>query len=189
MKNIVLIGIFSLSALIFQSCATFNSGFEKGANDFNITALNGKYSIIPIVEDSIEAKYWIRNNFFYEIDRSLLRDTLNLDTLNSYQVEIEIINDSRMQVNYIENDIITRTRTIKTKLKDDGFLYLKNKNIGFIWIPFILGALDVNRSRITTDNKGNLIMDVSNFRGGAALLIIFLDWGNTKYRKIFKRIE
>lgn len=94
-----------------------------------------------------------------------------------------------MKLIYIENETILRERLIKTKLKKDGFLYLKNKNIQPLLIPYIAGAIDINKIRFGLDTNNNLILDVANHTSGAFLFIAFLDGRTNKYRLIYKRID
>ncbi|MGL5234662.1 MAG: hypothetical protein ACRC8Z_07905 [Empedobacter falsenii] len=94
-----------------------------------------------------------------------------------------------MKLIYIENETILRERLIKTKLTKDGFLYLKNKNFQPLLIPYIAGAIDINKIRFGLDTNNNLILDVANHTSGAILLIAFLDGRTNKYRLTYERID
>lgn len=189
--------IYLLTAfLILQSCASFDKDLKNPnlLNKNNISDLNGLYQITEIDYDSTyynknNRQIWMYNNFLKEIDRKLLKDSLNIDSLKSYQFGIKILNKKKVEIKYIENNNIIRIREIKTKLKNDGYLYLKNKNLGFILIPYIAGAIDIKRTRFTKSENGNLIFDVSNHTSGAILLFGFLDGTTRKYRLEYKKIK
>jgi len=98
------------------------------------------------------------------------------------------LSSKRIKIEYIENGKVFRERILKTKLKRDGYLYLRNKNTQFMSIPFLAGAIDIKKARLTKSDNRSLIFDVANFRNGSALIII----GDTriwKYRQEYERIE
>lgn len=78
---------------------------------------------------------------------------------------------------------------LKVRLKKDGYLYLKNKNVGFFGVPYIFGALDIKKSRITIGKDKYLVVDFAKHRSAAALLIIELNFRNKNYRKKYERIK
>lgn len=175
---------------IFQSCATFKSSSNKISTleKSNLELLNGRYEISSI-EHLDKFKSFDYHNFLREIDRKILKDTLNIDSTKFNQVELKVLDRRRLEIKYLEDDKVIRRRTIKTKLKKDGYLYLKNKNIGFSLVPYLFGGLDVKRTRITINENDDLVLDVSHFQGGAAFLIIFLDAGTYRYKKTYKKIK
>ncbi len=189
-KQILLITII-ISTLYFQSCASFKKNLinQNPLTEKTLTDLNGKYGISNSKADSVSNNYWVYNNFLTEIDRKLLKDTLQFDTLKTYHVELKVLNKKKLKISYLENSIIFRERIIKTKLKSDGYLYLKNKNVGFLFVPYIAGAIDIKKTRLTTSKNGNLIFDIANHRSGAFLIFIFLDGQTRKYRYEYNKLE
>ena len=183
---------------LFQSCASFEKELinPNPLNKEKLTELNGRYEIVHNKFDSIlvykEENYnrqiWNSNNFLTEIDRKLIKDTLEIDTLKTYAFDLKILSSKRIKINYIENGKGFRKRILKTKLKRDGYLYLRNKNIQFMLVPFLLGAIDIKKTRITKSDNGTLIFDVANFRYGAALIIVG-DTRTWKYRQEYDRIK
>lgn len=188
----VLLGVLLLCCM--QSCITFDREVENPylLNKQNLKELNGSYQIFQINADSLFQKYPSQtrfyNNFLTEIDRKLLKDTLRLDTNSRYLFNLEVITDRQIKVNYVQNGNIIRTREFKTKLKKDGYLYLKNKNTGFVAVPYVAGAIDVKKTRMTKNQNGNLVFDVVNHRSGAFMVIAFLDGRTWKYRQEYERL-
>lgn len=178
-----------------QSCTSFNQNLinPNPLNEENLSELNGRYEIVPIESDSAKKTnknlVWVHNNFLKEIDRKLIKDTLKLDSLKTYAFDLKILNPNQIRINYIENGLLFKERILKIKLKKDGYLYLKNKNIQFLLLPYIAGALDVKKTRLSKLKNGNLIFDVANHRSGAALLVVFLDGKTWKYRQEYERIK
>jgi hypothetical protein len=190
MQKSFLLIITILIVLFFQRCS-FNKELTNPSpfNKENLSEINGKYGVVESHFDSIQygKQIWIYNNFFSEIDRKMLKDTIKLDSTKTYCTQLEIINTKSLKVNYIEDDKIIRSRIIKTRLKKDGYLYLKNKNIAFLAVPYIAGALDFKKSRLTRSAEGDLFLDVVNHRSGAFMIIAFLDGRTWKYRNEYKK--
>lgn len=192
MKNLF---FYLIIFLLLQSCASFDKDLTNPypLNERNLSELDGIYEIRQVDYDTVFKKFnrqmWTGNNFLKEIDRKLIKDTLHLDSLKNYKFGLKVLNKKKVRISYIENDTIFRERTLKAKLKKDGFLYLKNKNTGFILVPYIAGAIDIKRTRFGKSEDGNLIFDYSNHRSGAFLIIGFLDGRTLKNRLEYKRIK
>ncbi len=154
-----------------------------------LTVLNGTYTIKSTNADSVSKKYWMYNNFLTEIDRKILSDTLKIDSLKSYSFSLTILSNKLCKISYLENNMIIRERLLKTKLKRDGYLYLKNKNVAFIFVPYLAGALDIKKTRLTKSLNGDLIFDVVSHRSGAFLVVMFLDGRTWNYRNEYNKIN
>lgn len=192
MKKRFLFIVAVFLVLFFQRCA-FNKELTNPypLNKQNLSELNGNYGVVETLFDSIQdnRQIWIYNNFFSEIDRKMLKDTIKLDSTKTYHAQLEVISPKSLKINYVENDKVIRSRTIKTRLKKDGYLYLKNKNIAFLLVPYIAGALDFKKSRLTRSPEGDLFLDIVNHRSGAFMIIAFLDGRTWKYRDEYKRTK
>lgn len=186
---------YLITFLLFQSCASFDNDLTNPypLNELNLSELNGIYDIKQINYDTVFKKFdrqlWTRYNFLQEIDRKLIKDTLHLDSLKNYKFGLKVLNKKTIRISYIENDTIFRERTLKAKLKKDGFFYLKNKNTGFLLVPYIAGSIDVKRTRLSKSEDGNLIFDYSNHRSGAFLIVVFFSDRTWKNRLKYKKIE
>lgn len=191
MKNKIYVVLLIISAFFLQNCVSFEKNLTNNfpLNKNNLLKINGRYEILNLNADSISKLYWINNNFLTTIDRKLLKDTLKIDASKIYNFELSIINEKSLKIKYIENEKIIRERIIKTRLNKDGYIYLKNKNIGFKLIPYIFGGIDIKKTRISKSENGNLILDVANHTSGAALLVVFLDGKTRKYRNEYKKLK
>ena len=192
MKKIILV---LLVAICLTNCAAFDKNLTNSnqLQKNNLATLNGQYHITEIGFDSVSKKYhsqlWTRTNFLREIDRKLLKDTLQIDSMKQYSFALKVIHKKKIKITYFENGVIFRERFIKTKLKKDGYLYLKNKNIGFVLIPYVFGALDVKRTRLTLDQDENLVFDSYNHRSGAVFIVGFLNVRTWRNRRTYKKID
>tara|TARA_R110002073_G_scaffold115037_1_gene252505 strand:+ start:596 stop:1204 length:609 start_codon:yes stop_codon:yes gene_type:complete len=198
LRNITAFNLILILAVFFQSCASFDKELinPNPLNKEKLTELNGRYGIVHNEFDSIhidkEHNYnrqiWNSNNFLTEIDRKLIKDTLEIDTLKTYAFNLKVLSPKRIKIDYIENGKVFRERILKTKLKRDGYLYLRNKTTQIMLFPLIYGAFDIKKTRISKSDNGNLLFDVANFRYGGALIIIG-DTRTWKYRQEYERIE
>jgi len=198
LRNRTIFNLILILVILFQSCASFDKELinPNPLNKDKLSELDGRYGIVHNKFDSIliykEENYnrqiWNSNNFLTEIDRKLIKDTLEIDTLKTYAFDLKVLSPKRIKIEYIENGKVFRKRILKTKLKRDGYLYLRNKNTQFMLVPFLAGAIDIKKTRLTKSDSGILIFDVAHFRYGAALIIIG-DTRTWKYRQEYERIE
>jgi hypothetical protein len=187
--------VLVIVALCLSNCAVFDKNLENSnrlnKSDFN--KINGQYHITEIGFDSINkvhhSQMWTSTNFLTEIDRKLLKDTLKIDSTKHYKFELEMISKKKLKITYFENDVIFRERILKTKLRKDGYLYLKNKNIGFVLVPYIFGALDVKKTRLTVAQDGSLVFDSYNHRSGAVFVVGFLNGRTWRSRSSYQKIN
>lgn len=175
--------------VVTSSCASFpkDSSIEFQLTKSNITKLNGVFKnevLLNLFDEDLDER-----TFLKEIDRKLIKDTLVFTKSWDYKFRLQVLNSRQTQIQYIENNKIIRTRIIRSKIGKDGFLYLKNKNTKFLMLPYIFGALDVKKVRLSINKDKDLVLEAVQHRSGAALLIVFLSFNNFHYIKTFKRLE
>ena len=177
--------------LILQSCASFQKKLSNPylLNEKKLTTLNGTYDALNIEADTISKINWSYTSFFNEMDRKSFNPSIKLDTLKHYKFELKVLSNKRIKVRYLENNNKIGEKIIKGRLKKDGYFYLKNRNIKFWGIPYLAGALHINKTRFSKTNKGNLIFDLAHHQSGAFLLFIFPGGANWDYRNTYKKIK
>ena len=188
LKTIVLV-------LTIQSCATFHPEFSivKELKRSDLSIINGQYEIHSSnTETTIKMynEYKCHETFIEEIERDAFdRSNSNYSQDSSeFMLEIEVKDENLLEFTLLKHNNLIKSKSIKFLLKDDGYLYLKNKNVKCWGIPYLFGVIDINKIRISLDSENNLLLDVTNFHGGALFLIGFLDGGKTVYRKRMNRI-
>ncbi|MES1181806.1 MAG: hypothetical protein ABUL44_03335, partial [Flavobacterium sp.] len=119
-----------LSALFFN-CGGFTSipeSYHKIDTD-NLNILNGTYSVFAKSKLKTEYPYFDNaNEKFYRKYGRGARDTISFDTISGGKFKIIILNNERINIEFIKKDKIIKSQTLKYKLKEDGFLYIKNRN-------------------------------------------------------------
>jgi len=186
--NKILCIIFLL--ILCVGCVTFNKTLQNPnpLNSKNVKGINGKYTIVAKNDslNSYNQSIWIYNNFLSEIDRKVIFNVPKLDSTKTYFFNLEVLNDNKINMIFFENEQIIRNKTLSYKLENDGYLYLKNKNIRPILIPYIAGSIDINKTRLTLDENSNLIFDSTNYRSGAFAIVAFLGGKIWHLRKMIK---
>lgn len=180
------------------SCASFPKNIENPhfLHRDNINSLNGKYDVIGFHPDSITDRAILNHlgfsyypTFYDEIDNNWLSKSIKINTSKSYSFILKILNFKKLKIYYIENDVVISEKEIKYKLKKDGYLYLKNKNLRFLGIPYLFGEIDLKRIRLTLNKEHNLLFELSEFESGGLFLLMVYPVGKTKYKKIFSRMD
>ena len=180
------------------SCATFPKTVENQhiINKENVNSLNGKYSIKEIyrssLTDSASFSYSAKDiggprTFFDEIDNRMLAKPIEIDSFKSYCFVLKVLNSKHIEIGYLENETRIRQQTIKYKLKDDGYLYVKYRNFKIRGIPYLFGDFDHKKIRLTLNKDENLLLQTSKFSSGGVALLMVYPVGKEKYLKIYER--
>ena len=165
----------------------------------SIQQLNGKYSIREIysgtTKDTTSAWNFSESDsghnptFFDEINNGMFVKNIKTDASNSYTFKLNILNSKQIEINYYKNNHIIRQNTIRYKLKDDGYFYLKNRNFKIKGIPYVLGGFFYKRNRITLNTDNNLLFETSEFMSVGMFLLRVAPYSKMKYEKIYQRLE
>jgi hypothetical protein len=187
MKNLYLILLSSL----FMSCGVFKNKPKNlvEINSDNASNLNGTYSVFAFDKLNTEYPYYHNaNNKFYRKYGRGESDTISFDTISGGRFKIKIINDQKLQIDFLKKNDTVKSQTIKYKFKDDGFLHLKNRNTIISGIPYIFGGIDVKKVRIALNQNNDLILN-DIFDSSGALLLIFGDAKVWEETNIYLRID
>ena len=174
-----------------MSCGVFRDKHEnyQRINAGNVAILNGNYSIFAFKEPDEKYPFYDNaNEKFYRNYGRGVADTLKFDSLSSGNFKISVLNKDEINFKFIKNKKVVRNQTLKYKIKDDGFLYIKNRNTTIKGVPFLFGGVDVRKVRIALNpNKDLLINDV--FDSSGAILLIFGDAKVWESSNTYKRIN
>tara|TARA_R110000868_G_C10891704_1_gene763661 strand:+ start:1180 stop:1791 length:612 start_codon:yes stop_codon:yes gene_type:complete len=192
--------LLMLLMLVF-GCVTFPKKIEIShyLSKANMNALNGKYNIEEIYSGPTKdtTSSWNFSNsdlghiptFYDEFNNGIFTKLLNRDSSNIYTFTLKILNTKKIEINYFENDIAIARNILRYKLKDDGYVYLKNKNFKLVGIPYVFGGFSNKRNRLTLNNDNNLLFETSEFRSGGLFLLMVNPYSKMKYEKIYERME
>ncbi len=185
------------------SCASFPPRQEPSTtflNTNNINLLKGNYAIDhtysnPTKDTTIAWNFSHSDlgrypTFFDELNNGIFIKGIRKNSSKVYTFSINSISAKKLKISYYENDSVIKQNKIRYNLKDDGYLYLKQRNFKVIGFPYLLGALKLKRSRITLNNENNLLFETSEVTtGGAILFYLFVPVFKSKYEKTYPRIE
>lgn len=179
-----------LFSILFLSCGSFKDkqeNFQK-INENNVTILNGNYSVFKKNKSS---EYYYSDNLnekFYRKYGRGVRDTINFDTISGGILKISIINKRKLKLDFIKNDKTVKNQILRYKFKNDGFLYIKNRNTLIGGLPYIYGGIDVKKVRIALNENNDLLLN-EFFNSSGAFLLIFGDAKVWEKTNIYKRIK
>lgn len=191
-----------LPTLLGLSCASFPKQYDPrdGLNHAAIKQLEGDYRVEHYSTRPTKDSTLIWNfsqpdlgrypTLFDEINNGLFVNKFKVNTAKTYCVSIHNVTNKKFRMYYYENDIIIKQNTIRFRLKDDGYLYLRYRNFKIIGLPYLLGGIKLKRSRMTLDSDNNLVFETSEVTsGGMILFFVFQPVFKSKYEKIYRRIE
>ena len=191
-KRITTIGIFCILYSTLFSCASFSKqALVSPIKQGNPDRLNGTYAIIAQQdsdENSSDGAYF---NVIEKLDRKYaknLRDSVVRYGTDSYFVRLNILNDKQTRIDFMKNETVRRTLSVKSKLKKDGFLYIKNRHLRWKGLPYVFGFLDKKRIRIGVDVNEDLIVDESH-HSSLGFLILFNKIRTKRTTSTYKKIK
>jgi len=184
--------------IISGSCATFPESSNKQhlINKENVQSLNGIYSLTEISRSSLvdsssfafsETDLGFKHTFYDELSRGMFSRRMVMDSLKVYHFVLNVLNDTTIEIDYLENGISFIKKQVSYKLKDDGYAYLKNGNFKIRGIPYLFGSIDVKKIRLTLNNEQDLLFETSEFSSGGVALLMVYPIGKMKYQKIYQR--
>lgn len=172
----------------FYSCTGFK-GFNQGNTSVNsLKQLKGTYKNTPIKTDSIKNYNAAQDRFFYHIiNRKLLVKRFYPKKRKKYKFKIKAYSSNKLLISFFEDDKVIKQFKVRAKIKDDGFVYLKNKNLKILFFALFNGYSH-KKTRLMIDQNQNLIAEVTS-RGASLVVIALFATGHFKYRYVFEKID
>jgi len=181
--------LYSLLILSFVGCAPFSKKVTLNdhtyLNSESINKLNGTYEInaskiiykssrdnkTKIFENDSVDKYYNLFHFVKTENQELRADSIK-NLIKKYDVRIEVLDKKKISFSLLKDNLKVDSSIVNYKIKNDGYIYLKNKNFKSNWIPILCGNFSINRTRLSLNNENSLILNNSNYFHGAILVII-----------------
>jgi len=178
--------------LTIQSCATFpkSSLSQRLLTQNDLTRINGQYKVRAEKDSLLDNTYIDYHSAFEKFYRGKGRgskDTMKIDNLDNYSFELKLVENQKVEITYLKDKISFRKFTLEYQLKNDGFIYLKNKNFKVSGIPYLFGGIDIRKLRLTTFDNYLIIEEVYHSSGAA--LLIFGDSKTWNYTHKYERNE
>jgi hypothetical protein len=186
--------LFSVLLFIFtlQSCVAFPRNLEINPTltATNLTEVNGKYKVRAEKDTLVDGRQINYNNAFQKFYRGRYVnsiDTIKVGNLDEYTFGIDLIDNRLIGITYYKGNTSFKKFNLKYKLKDDGYIYIKNKNLKILGIPYIIGSYESKKIRLTTIDNYLIIEEVED-SSGAILLILGGSRTSTSANK-YKKVE
>lgn len=192
MRLLLQIFILLILTLTVQSCATFpkSTANQNKLTENNLTRINGQYKIRSENDSFTVNTHIVYHNAFEKFYRRKGRsskDTTKIDDLDNYSFEIKQLGNKQIEITYLKDKVCFRKYTLDYKLKNDGYVYLKNKNFKTSGIPYLFGGIDIKKLRLNSIDNYLVIEEV--YHSSGAILLIFGDSKTWNYINRYERIE
>lgn len=178
--------------LTIQSCATFpkSTANKQLLTENNLKRINGQYKVRAVKDSLLDNTYIDHHNAFEKFYRGKVRgsrDTMKFDNLDNYTFAIKLIENNQIEVDYLKDKISFRKFTLECDFKEDGYLYLKNKNFKILGVPYLFGGIDIRKIRLCAVDNYLIIEEV--YHSSGATLLIFGDSKTWNYINKYERTE
>ncbi|MCX8533180.1 hypothetical protein [Chryseobacterium luquanense] len=174
--------IFYLSILfVTVSCAGFKNVDPIRLDKKSVENISGTYKNVPVTKSGFYVQtltdVFDRNtNMFNWKEKYDKKDVI---------VKLKMIKKNRLHVEIFESENILFSKDLKVKLKNDGFLYLKERRFMIDGIPLVFGGWNFQKSRFAIDSNNNLKVQ-SNYFYCNGILILMSDWKTLHHDLIFE---
>ncbi len=172
-----------------QQCAIFTHSIDK--SELNLSKryeLEGKYEILPLERiDPLPVHYDAKNLLHLSENKCFSKRTKLNESTQSY-AEIKFINPKQLKLQIFEEENLIYEKVYQAKMIRKGYLKL-GRQLRILGIPYIMGTHSLSQTRISLDKEHNLIWNVSQFHGGGAFIIVFLNWSDVEQHFVFRKIN
>lgn len=149
----------------------------------NFESLNGLYHAQPDSAYKPNLAELLVANYYLNYPSKKI-DTF-YDTL---EVEIKTLSSNEIEVTVFRNNIQESINILKGRLKN-GYFIIKQQFEYDPELPIVLGMTTRQKSRLTNDEEGNVIVDTEEMTNGRFLLIPLFFQTGKYYNREFKKIK
>lgn len=170
--------------LTIVNCA----GFKNVDNDNarltknNLSCIDGNYSNYPL-DGQLGYIDGLTDVFDRNTNMFIFKHKYDTREVN---LRLKIINEKRLNVKIYKKEKLLFDKDLRVKLKNDGFLYLKEKRFMLEGIPLVLGGWNFQKSRLTVDENNNLKIQTNYFFCNG-IFIVMSDWKTFHYDLIYEK--
>lgn len=173
--------IFLFTVFFFFSCSSFKDvpGRKKVKFDtYGYEVLNGKYELYF----GEELKPSLNKGLFLKTELDEIEENRS-----SNYIEIQVLNEKRIEARLYIEDKIVEKRRLKGKFKDNYFVLKKRREFKLAYV--LLNLYGTEKNRLFLNPDGDLVVDSES--GGCGLFVFFPVFcaGSEKYDRIYARIK
>ena len=90
-----------------------------------------------------------------------MRKRYNPPPKKKHTFKLKVINDKKLLIAFFEDDKVVKRFKVKARVKDDGYIYLKNKNLKITFLLLVNG-IHHKKTRLFINQSQNLVVDVAS---------------------------
>lgn len=110
-----------------------------------------------------------------------------VDSTKYSSVKITVLNNKRLQFDFQVENEIKKSKIVKYRLRNNGFIKLRNRNFRICGIPLIFGEYEVKKYELGLNHNNDLILHSIDDSGGGILIILSGGW-DVESDDVFERI-
>ncbi len=129
----------------------------------------------------------INNRNAYQLINWKANNVFSGDTTYFSAFNIRILNDRTLSFSFSNSLGRTETKNIKYRMKNNGFIFLRNRNFRLTGIPYILGYYDIKKMEIGLTEKNELIINGVEKGEGAILIVLGSGYPKTNFSLTYDR--
>lgn len=153
--------------ILFYSCG----GIEKYKNT-NFKPLRSVDEIEGIYNNTVQDSTKLYHRTFNgNLNwRKKYRDTTSFENF-----KIRILNEKLLKIDFYKSDSLSKSRLLRYRLRNNGFIKLRNQNFRIVGIPYIFGEYNLVKFELGLTTENDLILN--GYQEHAGGLLIFLSSG------------
>lgn len=141
----------------------------------------------------IEGEYKNFDNDSLELHYRSLNGRINwspkrIDKTQFTSVKFEVLNEKQLKLVFVKGDTILKSQIITYRLRNNGFMKLRNRNFRISGIPYVIGEYEICKYQLGLTKTNNLILHGYTERSGG-LLIILMSGKTFKVNQTFERLK
>jgi hypothetical protein len=177
--------LFYLILFLFTSCVALRPLENQSGNlsESNFKRLNGLYQAQP------DSAYKANLADLLIVNYYLNYPSKKIDTFyDTLEVEIKAVSPHKIEITVFRNKIQESRRTLKGKLKN-GYFLIKQQYQYDSELPIVLGTSTRQKSRLTIDKAGNVLVDAKEMTNVRFLLVPLFFQTDQYFNREFKKIQ
>lgn len=170
--------------LTLSSCAAFDNSKigENHLKSNDLSFINGTYTNLPFSGGG----FYVRNlTDVFDRNTKMFNFKEKYESMN-FKIELKAVGKKTLNLKIYDAGNVRTDKNVKVTLKEDGFIYLKEKRLMIDGVPLILGGWNIQKSRFAPDGNNRLKVE-SNYFFCNGLLVVMSDWKTFHYELIFEK--
>ncbi len=141
---------------------------------------------------AIEGEYQNFDSDSLKLNHNSIHGKINwkkrsIDTTKYTSVQIRVLNKKQLRFDFIKDSTLLKSQVLKYRLRHNGFVKLRNKNLRISGIPYVFGEYALVKYELGLTKANDLILHGCHEEGGG-MLIVLSGGGRYVVKRIYESI-